>query len=61
MSEEDGAESVGATPPPAPRRNLLPVLILLLLAFALGVALTLSAPSSSLMPTLSPVIDPSFA
>ncbi len=43
MSEEDGAESVGATPPPAPRRNLLPVLILLLLAFALGVALTVWA------------------
>jgi hypothetical protein len=43
MSEEDGAESVGATLPPAPRRNLLPVLILLLLAFALGVALTVWA------------------
>ncbi|MFD1106162.1 hypothetical protein [Sphingobium olei] len=43
MSEEDGAAGVGAMPPPAPRRNLLPVLILLLLAFALGVALTVWA------------------
>jgi hypothetical protein len=43
MSEEDGAGSIGAIPPPARRRSLLPLLILTLLAFALGVALTIWA------------------
>jgi outer membrane murein-binding lipoprotein Lpp len=43
MSDEDGAGSIGAIPPPARRRSLLPLLILTLLAFALGVALTIWA------------------
>ncbi len=43
MSDEDGAASIGIVPPPARRRSLLPVLILTLLAFALGVVLTVWA------------------
>jgi hypothetical protein len=43
MSDEDGAGSIGATPAPERRRSLLPLLILTLLAFALGVALTVWA------------------
>ncbi|WP_230461210.1 MICOS complex subunit MIC60 [Sphingobium sp. CAP-1] len=43
MSEEDGAASIGSVPPPVRRRSLLPILILALLAFALGVVLTVWA------------------
>lgn len=43
MSEEDGVASIGMTPPPARRRSMLPLLILALLAFALGVVLTVWA------------------
>lgn len=43
MSDEDGAASIGSVPPPVRRRSLLPVLILALLAFALGVVLTVWA------------------
>ncbi|MCI4590643.1 MICOS complex subunit MIC60 [Sphingobium sp. BYY-5] len=40
MNDGDGVASAPVTPPPARRRNILPLLILTLLAFALGVALT---------------------
>ncbi|WP_256869100.1 hypothetical protein [Sphingobium lactosutens] len=40
MNDGDGVASTTVTPPPARRRNILPILILTLLAFALGVALT---------------------
>ncbi|MDO7835709.1 hypothetical protein Q4610_11715 [Sphingobium sp. HBC34] len=43
MSDEVGAASIGAVPPPVRRRSLLPVLIMVLLAFALGVVLTVWA------------------
>ena len=43
MSEEDGLGSATVTPAPPRRRIVLPLLILTLLAFALGVALTVWA------------------
>lgn len=43
MNDEDGVGTIGAGPPPARRRSLLPLLILTLLAFALGVVLTVWA------------------
>lgn len=43
MNDEDGVGTVGAVPPPARRRSLLPLLILTLLAFAVGVVLTVWA------------------
>ena len=43
MNDEDGVGTIGAGPPPASRRSLLPLLILTLLAFALGVVLTVWA------------------
>lgn len=44
MREEDGAGTVSVTPPPAARRRaFLPLVILMLLAFAVGVAITLWA------------------
>lgn len=43
MNDEDGVGTIGTVPPPARRRSLLPLLILTLLAFALGVVLTVWA------------------
>lgn len=43
MSEEDGVGSVTMTPAPPRRRIVLPLLILTLLAFVMGVAITLWA------------------
>lgn len=43
MNDEDGVGTIGAAPPPARRRTLLPLLILALLGFALGVVLTVWA------------------
>ena len=43
MSDEEGVGGVGVTQPPARRRNPLPFVILMLLAFALGVSLTVWA------------------
>jgi hypothetical protein len=43
MSDEDGPGSMTAAPPPARRRSMIPLLILILLAFVVGVALTVWA------------------
>ncbi|KQM99095.1 hypothetical protein ASE85_10190 [Sphingobium sp. Leaf26] len=43
MNDEDGVGTIGTVPPPARRRSLLPLLILTLMAFALGVVLTVWA------------------
>lgn len=43
MNDEDGVGTIGSAPPPARRRSLLPLLILALLAFAMGVVLTVWA------------------
>lgn len=43
MSNEDGVGSASMTPPSPSRRSLLPIMILALLAFALGVAITIWA------------------